>query len=124
MADPKTRDEVIAISNATADAAGVPRLLLLAAGIAESNLAWDARRPKDPAQDAAFWPDVSPGVWQQAVRWSQEYAAWCAEQGHPPATFPGSDVVEAVMAHYWDVEHAARVAVGQLKRHLEKAMGQ
>lgn len=116
---PKTREEVIAISNATADEVGIPRLLLLACGIAESNLVWDARRPKDPTQDASFWTDVSFGPWQQTVRWSQEYKDWYTNDapGHHPNTFPGTDVVEAVFDHYRDTQHAARVAARQLKAH-------
>lgn len=117
MAGPYTRDQVIAISNRIADEVGIPRLLLLACGIAESNLRWDARRPTTAAQDQQFWPDVSPGVWQQAVRWSKEYLDWVKNDmpSHPPAAFPGADVVAAVMEHYWDVEHAGRVAAQQLK---------
>lgn len=114
-----TQDEVIATSNRVADAVGLPRVLLLACAIAESNLRPDARRPADPAQDAAFWPDVSYGPWQQTVRWSQEYRDWCLHDapGHDPNAYPGLDVVEAVFDHYRDVEHAARVAAAQLKRH-------
>jgi hypothetical protein len=115
MATPKTRDEVIAISNAAADAVGIPRVLLLAAGIAESGLRWNARRPADPSQDERYWTDVSHGVWQQTVRWSDEYIRWCVEQNWSPAQFPGSDVTEAAGAHYYDVEHAAQVAAAQLK---------
>jgi hypothetical protein len=114
-----TREDVIASSNAAADSAGIPRLLMLAAAIAESNLRADARRPADPSQDAAYWTDVSYGPWQQTVRWSQEYRDWYTNDapGHPPATFPGSDVIEAVFDHYRDLAHAARVAARQLKAH-------
>jgi hypothetical protein len=114
-----TRDDVIAASHAAADAAGIPRLLLLSAGIAESNLRPDARRPTDPARDAAAWPDCSYGPWQQTARWSEEYHAWIANDAplHPPGQFPGSDVVEAVFDHYRDLGHAARVAARQLKAH-------
>lgn len=119
MPEPKTRDEVIAISNAVADEVGILRLLLLACGIAESNLKWDARRPSSPDQDEAYWTDVSHGVWQQTVRWSQEYKDWYTNDapGHPPGQFPGADVTEAAGVHYYDVEHAARVAARQLKAH-------
>lgn len=123
MPEPKSRDEVIAISNAVADEVGIPRLLMLACGIAESNLRWDARRPTDPAQDAAYWTDVSFGPWQQTVRWSQEYQDWYTNDapGHPPGQFPGSDVIEAVFDHYRDTWHAARVAARQLKAHYRPA---
>lgn len=119
MPDVPTREQVIAASNAAADAAGIPRLLPLAAGVAESNLRADARRPATPADDAAYWPDVSYGPWQQTVRWSQEYQSWYMNDapGHPPAQFPGSDVVEAVFDHYRDLGHAATVAARQLKAH-------
>jgi hypothetical protein len=113
---PATREQVIEISNRIADETGIPRLLLLACGVAESNLRADARRPSDPSQDAAYWGDVSYGPWQQTVRWSAEYLAWCDEQGHPAAAFPGADVIEAVFDHYRNTEHAARVAAAQLKR--------
>jgi hypothetical protein len=122
---PKTREDVIAISNAAADEIDTPRLLLLAAGIAESDLRWDARRPADPSQDATFWPDVSFGPWQQTVRWSQEYKDWYTNDapGHPPGKFPGTDVIEAVFDHYRDTEHAARVAARQLKAHYRPTEG-
>jgi hypothetical protein len=117
MAEPKTRDEVVQISNRVADEVGIPRLLLLGCGIAEGNLKWNARRPTDPSQDERYWPDVSHGVWQQTVRWSEEYRAWYTNDapGHVPDTFPGADVTEAAGVHYYDVEHAARVASRQLK---------
>ena len=115
MADPKTRAEVIQISNAAADAAGIPRLLLLACGIAEGNLVWNARRPRNPSQDATFWPDVSPGVWQQTIRWSAEHLKAASKAGRDPNVFPGAGTVAAISEAYLDVEYAAEVAAQQLK---------
>jgi hypothetical protein len=110
-----TRAEIIAISNAAADAAGIPRVLLLAAAIAESNLNPDARRPKSPSDDQRFWPDVSFGAWQQTVRWSAEYIKQASKNGTNPAAFPGAGTIAIVGALYLDPEYAAEVAAAQLK---------
>ena len=98
--------DVVSISNAAADAAGIPRLLLLAAGIAESNLRADARRPKDPAKDASYWPDVSAGVWQQTVRYDPSYTGG--------SEYPGPEEVERVMALQYDPVRSAKVAAANL----------
>lgn len=58
-----TRDEIIAHTIAYSDAAGVPRRLTLACGIAESNLRQYATRE-------GTWPDVSYGVGQQIVKFA------------------------------------------------------
>lgn len=108
MASPKTRDEVIAISNRVADEWGIPRVLLLACGIAESNLRWDARRPADPSKDADYWPDVSGSVWQQAVRYDPEYQGGSA--------YPGPSEVERILQRQYDVDRSAQVAAENLKR--------
>lgn len=115
MAEPKTRTEVIAISNAAADAAGIPRLLVLACGIAEGNLRWDARRPTDPSRDADYWPDVSVGVWQQTIRWAAEHLKAASKAGRDPAAFPGAGTIAAIGEAYLDAEYAAEVASAQLK---------
>lgn len=115
MADPKTRDQVVETSNRVADEWGLPRLLLLATGIAESNLRWDARRPVNPADDERYWPDVSAGVWQQAVRYDPEY------QGGPG--FPGAAEIERILQKQYDVERSSHVAAANLKAKLTKAMG-
>ena len=115
MADPKTRDEVIASSNRVADEWGIPRLLLLACGVAESNLRWDARRPTDASQDAAFWPDVSGGVWQQTVRYDPDYSGG--------ENYPGPSEVQRIMEKQYDVERSAHVAAANLKAKLKQAMG-
>lgn len=112
---PKTKEEVIAISNATADEFQIPRLLLLGCGVAESNLVWDARRPRTAAQDAAFWMDVSGGVWQQTVRYDPDYRGGDA--------FPGAAEIARVLTLQYDVQRAARVAAGQLKRHWQANQG-
>lgn len=98
--------DMVAISNAAADAAGIPRQLLLACGIAESNLRTDARRPKDPAKDAASWPDVSGGAWQQTVRYDPSYRGG--------SDYPGPDEVERVLALQYDPVRSAKVAAENL----------
>lgn len=99
--------DVVSISNAAADAAGIPRLLLLAAGEAESGLDPFARRPSNPAADERYWPDVSGGVWQQTVRWDPDY--------HGGSDFPGSAEIERVLQLQYDVERSARIAAANLK---------
>lgn len=108
MADPKTREEVIAISNTVADEWRIPRVLLLACGIAEGNLKWNARRPASPAQDAAFWPDVSGGPWQQTVLYDPDYQGGNA--------YPGPAEVARVLELQYDVTRAAHVAASNLAR--------
>jgi len=98
--------DMVAISNAAADAAGIPRLLLLAAGIAESNLRADARRPADPAKDATYWPDVSGGAWQQTVRYDPAYT------GGPD--YPGPEETERVLALQYDPARSAKIAAENL----------
>lgn len=98
--------DMLAINNAAADAAGIPRLLLLACGIAEGNLNPNARRPVNPADDARYWPDVSGGVWQQTVRWDPDY--------HGGAAYPGPEEVARVLALQFDPERSARVAAANL----------
>lgn len=107
-----TRDDVLAAARSAAAEAGIPVELLVACGIAESNLTADARRPRDQAQDAAYWPDVSFGAWQQTVRWAPEY------QGG--AQYPGADEVLRVGRLYLDPSHAARVAARQLAANYRK----
>ncbi len=101
--------DLVSISNSTADAAGIPRLLVLAAGCAESGLNPLARRPANPSNDPISWPDVSFGAWQQTVRWAQEYSGG--------KDFPGAAEVDRVGALYLDPVHAAEVAANQLKAH-------
>lgn len=101
-----SRDEVIAISNAAADLEGIPRLLLLACGVAEADLVPTTRRPSAAANDQDFWPDVSGGVWQQTVRWDPEY------QGG--AGYPGEAEIERVLALQYDVDRSAKLAATNL----------
>jgi len=115
VASPKTRAEVIKISNRVAAEWGIPPALLLACGIAESNLRWDARRPNNASQDAEFWPDVSGGVWQQAVRYDPEYQGGSA--------YPGPAEVERILQRQYDVERSAHVAAENLKAKLKTVMG-
>lgn len=97
---------LIETANAAADRAGIPRLLLLACGVAESNLNPRARRPGMASDDERYWPDVSAGVWQQTIRWADEYRG--------DGTYPGSDEVERIAALYYDLEYAAEVAARNL----------
>lgn len=121
--EPLTPDAVLSAILHTADQAKVPRLALLALAIAESGLNPYARRPRDPGADAAYWTDVSHGLYQQTVRWSVEYREWCAANGHAPADFPGSDVCEQIGSLYYNPEHAGAVAVAQLRAKLEQTGG-
>jgi len=98
--------DLVAISNAAADAAGIPRLLLLACAVAESNLRADARRPADPSKDAAYWPDVSGGAWQQTVRYDPAYKGG--------SEYPGPDEVTRVLALQFDPVRSAKVAAENL----------
>lgn len=98
--------DILAISNAAADAAGIPRLLLLAAGIAESNLRADARRPTDPAKDATYWPDVSGGAWQQTVRYDPAYRGG--------SEYPGPEETERVLSLQYDPARSAKIAAENL----------
>lgn len=104
-----TQDEVVAVSNGAADTAGIPRLLLLACGVAEGSLNPNARRPSVAANDQAYWPDVSFGSWQQTVRWATEYSGGGA--------YPGEAEIERVGAFYLIPAYAAAVAAKQLKGH-------
>lgn len=103
--------EIVEISNRVADEYGIPRLLLLACGVAESNLT-NVRFPPDPADDYACWtsPDpfaVSGGVWRQAVRFDPDYRG--------EERWPGQEEVERVLALQLDVERSARIAARLLR---------
>lgn len=87
--------------------------------IAESGC-WSAnRRPKNPAQDPAYWPDVSEGVLQQTVAWSDEYL----DEGGDPDTYPGPATVERILALYRNPDHAFRQALPKLVATLNEAGG-
>lgn len=101
-----TRDELIALSNRTADEYGIPRLLLLACAVAESNLNNDARRPTEEWMDEGYWPDVSGGAWQQTVRYDPDYRGG--------DDYPGPEEVERVLALQRDPVRSARVAAENL----------
>ncbi len=113
-----TRAQIVQLSNRIADECQVAREAMLGCAIAESDLRWNARRPPDPADDERFWPDVSAGVWQQAVRWSAEYAGLGLGGG-----YPGRETTEQIVARYYDPEHAARLAATQIKHWLEVSNG-
>lgn len=108
MPEPKTPSEVVAISHRAADEAGIPRGLLLACAVAESNLIWNARRPARAADDERFWPDVSGGPWQQTVRYDPDYSGG--------GGYPGPSEIERVLHLQYDVERSARVAAANLAR--------
>jgi hypothetical protein len=109
------RDEIIAIGNAAADAAGIPRLLLLACGVAEGNLNPNARRPSVAANDQDYWPDVSGGAWQQTVRWDPDYRGGSA--------YPGEAEIERVLALQYDPARSAKLAAENLRGKLKQVMG-
>jgi hypothetical protein len=93
-------------------------VLLLACAIAESGLDPNARRPKDPAQDVAFWPDCSAGLHQRAIRWSEEYRMLGFN-----GEYPGAEVVEDLLELYRDPHHSSRVAAATLRGNLAKSGG-
>jgi hypothetical protein len=90
---------------------------LLALTWAESEWQIAARRPKNPAMDAAMWPDVSSGLGQQTVAYSDEFRA----MGLDARRYPGPEVTEQIMAAYRDPEHALRVAAGKLRYWLSQS---
>lgn len=108
------RGQVIRIAVDAADAARIPRELVLACAIAESDLVPTARRPRNPADDARYWPDVSMGAWQQTVRWTEEYAAWAKAHGHNPADVPPAEVIRTIGDRFYDPSYAASIAVPNL----------
>lgn len=91
-----TRDEIIARIIAYSDAAGVPRRLSLACGIAESNLRQYATRE-------GKWPDVSYGIGQQIVLY--------APVGNGQDTPENRAVVKQWL---YDPENAIPLMVGKL----------
>jgi hypothetical protein len=99
----------VAICRRYADDWDLPRELVLGCAIAESDLDALARRPHAAELDAAYWPDVSGGLFQQTVRWSKEYAA--AGFG---GEYPGPAFTESTLQMYYDMNYAASVAIGQL----------
>lgn len=110
-----TRDDVVAISNVVADTKKIPRVLLLACALAESNADARARRPSDPSRDESYWPDVSGGAWQQTVRYDPEYTGGDA--------FPERAEITRIIKLQYDAWRSARVAADQLKRHLSNQVG-
>lgn len=105
-----TREAVVAISNVIAEGYKIPRELMLACAIAESDVDASARRPSDPSRDESYWPDVSGGAWQQTVRYDPEY------EGGPE--YPGPAEVSRVLRKQYDAWRSARVAAAQLRRHM------
>src|SRR5204862_6365639 len=59
--------DITALVNAAAEREQCSARGLVALGIAESNLCECARRPTDPVDDQAYWPDVSGGIMQQTI---------------------------------------------------------
>lgn len=102
-----TQAEILEICRQAAAAAGIPTLLLVACGVAESNLNPAARRPSNPADDPRYWVDVSGGLFQQTVRWDPDY--------HGGAAYPGEAEIERVLALQYDPARSARIAAANLK---------
>lgn len=115
-----TEQEIIEISNQLADQYNIPRALMLGCAVAESDLVWNARRPKLQSQDQEYWPDVSSGVWQQTVRWSDEYRVWYDSRGHWPDDYPGDDIIREVLSLYMDPWHAGRKAAKSLSDYYQQ----
>jgi hypothetical protein len=115
---PPTRETVIAAALSAAAEVGIPPELLCACGLAESGLQWNARRPKDPADDARYWKrkDISFGAWQQTVYWSQDWVAAGLGSLFRP------EKIEEIGRRYYDPVYAAKVAAGQLN-HWYKEYG-
>ena len=117
-----TRDDAIRAALGAADDAGLPPLLMLALGIAESNLnplaeRWGAAQNTAAAKEALAagdlqrltqireeaGNDVSFGAWQQTWRWSAE--------------FDGTQEIEKILAmrqKYFDPAYAAGVAAARI----------
>lgn len=117
-----TRDDAIRAALGAADDAGIPRLLMLALGIAESNLnplaeRWGSAQNTPSAKEALAagdlqrlaeireqaGNDVSFGAWQQTWRWSAE--------------FDGTQEIAKILAmreKYFDPTHAAAVAAARI----------
>lgn len=105
-----SREQCIQISINSADRYGFPRVVMVGCGEQESHHRQYARRPLNPAQDAAYWPDVSMSVYQQTIAFSEEYAA----EGGDWRVYPGPETVERIGNRYYDVPYAADVAARKL----------
>lgn len=115
---PARRTEVITTIVAVANEHGIPPVALVALGVAESGLDPLARRPANPLKDAEYWPDVSGGLMQAAVRWTKEYQ----DAGYD-GSYPGPEATERILRLYYDPEHSLRTAAPLLKHYLQRANG-
>lgn len=106
-----TREEIVALIYKVADEVGIPRLLLLATAIAESNLNPNARRPVSAQQDAAYWPDVSGGLMQQTVRYDPDYRGG--------DEYPGRAMIDQILFAQMDPERSLRVGAKNLNQKWE-----
>jgi hypothetical protein len=89
--------------------------LMLAEGLNER-----ASRPVSQEDWRRYWLppnpfDVSFGLGQHAVRYTEEYAVWCRSHGiNPDSTqadaYPGDDVIAAIRDAYYNPYHALDVA--------------
>lgn len=105
-----TRDEIVALIVAKAQEFGIAEAYeLLGGAIAESALNPTARRPKDPALDTAYWPDVSFGLFQQTARFADE-----GDQS------PRADNIRFIEELYSDPVHAANVAARKFKQYRSR----
>ncbi len=80
-----------------------------------------ASRPTSPDQWREYWEppyptfDVSFGLGQKNVRYSDEYAVWCVSQGFSADSiradeYPGADVIAEIRDAYFNPYHALDVA--------------
>lgn len=114
------RDDIIALIVSKARQHDIEPYELLGGLIAEG-LDPHASRPVNQVDWRRYWEppdprfDVSFGLGQKNVRYSDEYAAWCRSQGFEPTdpradAYPGDDVIAAIRAAYYDPAHAIDVA--------------
>lgn len=104
------RSEVIALIDRKAKQYGLETWEFLGGAIAESALNPKARRPADAAQDTAYWPDVSFGLFQQTARWAAE-----GDQSMR------ADNIRFVEDLYYNPEHATDVAAHKFKAYRARA---
>lgn len=78
--------------------------------IAESAFDRYARRPLDSSRDPDFWPDVSAGLCQQTVAWSDELRAY----GLSPWVYPGEGITAEILGAYYDPDHSIDVGFSKL----------
>lgn len=118
--DPWTREQLIALTTMKADEHNLVPWEFLGLIMAEK---LDARASRPVAQEdwRSYWEppyptfDVSMGLGQRSIRYSDEYAAWCRAHGINPESpaadaYPGDDVIASIRDAYFNPYHALDVA--------------